>query len=683
MQDVAHKILEALEIFVEPGAVAELRVINYAERGNGYTKNYSGYYNNLEKMAEDAAQFGKRAPAVYFTLNTCNPALLARANNRTKAVVKRASSTTDENISHLQWLPIDIDAIRPAGISSTDEQHEASIERCRGIMKYLTKQGWPEPVAADSGNGAHLCYKIDMENVKENTELVKGCLEALDKMYSDDMAAVDTGVFNASRIWKLYGTTARKGDPTLDRPHRLSKVLYCPKLIEVVSRDLMLKLAGNTKEAKATRPTPIKTAGNNNSFDVESWIEKSSLQVKDIMQESGRTKYILEHCPYNENHMDAAIYNNDDGKITFSCFHNSCQGKTWPDVRELLEPGYELQKIERKREYQRQQEQKRLQRQTTINDFTDIEARISPDKDLADMQEQLNLQRSGKRNILHMPWMGLSYSSMALRPGTATLISGQVKSGKSYLMQNLIDHVHNQGHSWSYLPLEDSREAWLWRMLAIKEGDYRITQIDADGVAFRQSAYDKNISLLREYSKHCSQNPRVGVYDKAGNIVIPKVGYVAVLEWLKQESQNSRLIIIDPIAQIEPDNANRKSHDEQSDFIRQALGVIADKNCSLIVVSHLVKRGGTSAKEAVNIDDIQGSAQWGRLMHTTLILEACEMKTTGVKRQGGKVEQVTHNRIMTIGATRYGSGTRERHAFLQKKTEPSFEEYGVIAPKEK
>ena len=76
------------------------------------------------------------------------------------------------------------------------------------------------PVTGDSGNGAHLLYRIDLPNDEPATLLVRGCLAALDVLFSDDRVSVDTANFNASRIWKLYGTVSRKGDDTPERPHR-------------------------------------------------------------------------------------------------------------------------------------------------------------------------------------------------------------------------------------------------------------------------------------------------------------------------------------------------------------------------------------------------------------------------------------------------------------------------------
>jgi hypothetical protein len=45
-------------------------------------------------------------------------------------------------------------------------------------------------------------------------------------------------------------------------------------------------------------------------------------------------------CPFNSEHKapDAAVFERTDGSIGFKCFHNSCSGQTWKDVRALFEP---------------------------------------------------------------------------------------------------------------------------------------------------------------------------------------------------------------------------------------------------------------------------------------------------------------------------------------------------------
>ena len=48
------------------------------------------------------------------------------------------------------------------GISSSDDEHTAALERAMAIRDELSKRGWPEPIFADSGNGGHLLYQVDL-----------------------------------------------------------------------------------------------------------------------------------------------------------------------------------------------------------------------------------------------------------------------------------------------------------------------------------------------------------------------------------------------------------------------------------------------------------------------------------------------------------------------------------------
>ncbi len=152
-----------------------------------------------------------------------NPDLLARAVNRVRVASKGCPATADTDILKRRWLPIDLDPVRPAGISSNDEEHALAIGRAWQLRDALRAMGWPDPIVADSGNGAHLLYRI---NLPANDQgLIKKCLEALALRFDDDRVLVDQAVFNPARIWKLYGTVSRKGDSVPERPHRRSRIL--------------------------------------------------------------------------------------------------------------------------------------------------------------------------------------------------------------------------------------------------------------------------------------------------------------------------------------------------------------------------------------------------------------------------------------------------------------------------
>jgi hypothetical protein len=210
------QILRALHLLHEPNSVVELRIpgIEYGTK--------AGYFNDWKKLADAAVQYSGHCPGIYVTVNPLDPRLLYRAANH---VTKLKNTTADADILCRRWLPIDFDALRPAGISSTDQEHELALARARECRAYVIGEGWPEPLLADSGNGAHLLCRIDLPNDDASRDLVKRVLVSRGRRFTDDQVAVDPATFNAARIWKLYGTQASKGSNTSDRPHRMAAMV--------------------------------------------------------------------------------------------------------------------------------------------------------------------------------------------------------------------------------------------------------------------------------------------------------------------------------------------------------------------------------------------------------------------------------------------------------------------------
>src|SRR6266567_7060140 len=99
--------------------VYEVRVVDAGRDGT-----VSGYFDAPAGLADAALSYSGRAPAVYTTINPVDPRLLARAANRMQTHAK--ATTGDRDIARRLWLPVDLDAVRPAGISSTDGEHDAA-----------------------------------------------------------------------------------------------------------------------------------------------------------------------------------------------------------------------------------------------------------------------------------------------------------------------------------------------------------------------------------------------------------------------------------------------------------------------------------------------------------------------------------------------------------------------------
>ncbi len=118
-------------------------------------------------------------------------------------------------------LLIDFDPPRAAGTNSREGEKQAAREQAERVREYLRNRNWPEPMLCDSGNGWHLIYCIDLPNDDSSTELVRGVLARLHQLFP----MVDAGNFNASRLCKLYGSWARKGEHSDERPWRRSAII--------------------------------------------------------------------------------------------------------------------------------------------------------------------------------------------------------------------------------------------------------------------------------------------------------------------------------------------------------------------------------------------------------------------------------------------------------------------------
>jgi P4 family phage/plasmid primase-like protien len=339
---VFAEIRKFLLFFWLAGAVAELRVVKA-----GKWRTISGYFDDVEKLASAVTQNDGKGPGVYITLNPVDPALLARAANRAKPYAQ--ATTTDRDIQRRRWLLIDLDPERPSGISSTDTEHDAAIGRSHVVRDWLRRDGWPDPALIDSGNGAHLLYRIDLPNDDAATELIRGCLRALAVRHDDKQIKVDKTTFNAARISKIPGTTARKGDDTADRPHRLSRIIDLPGSSVPVPVEMLQRLAdeakgaGKTDEANgASKPNDAGAAKTESKskgeFNIDQWIAKVGLDVvSGPTTHDGGRKWVV-RCPWNPDHGDGAVFQAAGGKLGYHCFHASCSGYGWRELREKLDP---------------------------------------------------------------------------------------------------------------------------------------------------------------------------------------------------------------------------------------------------------------------------------------------------------------------------------------------------------
>lgn len=355
------EIRRALELIVEPGAVFELRAWGCLPR---FKKGIlSGYFDDLEKATAAAVllsqggtlpEIGKTIPSsgVYVVLNPVEPALLARSANRLQKA-EGGDTTGDQHVTRRRWLLVDCDPARASGISASDTEKAEAHAKAKEIARVLREEkGFPQPVLADSGNGWHLLYRIDEEAGEESAAKLSALLKALAARFDSKAVHVDQKVFNASRISKLYGTGARKGDSTPDRPHRESRIEFIPSPLEIVTGELIDAVIVDWLPAEPERPSTRPqsfSAGDLGPFPMEEFIGRHGLDAGSATPYKGGSKWQLT-CPFDSGHKkpDAALYVTSDGKPGFNCSHNSCQGRGMKELSVHLRDSEVLARFEKR-----------------------------------------------------------------------------------------------------------------------------------------------------------------------------------------------------------------------------------------------------------------------------------------------------------------------------------------------
>ncbi|NLF73305.1 MAG: DUF3987 domain-containing protein [Candidatus Anammoximicrobium sp.] len=321
-----------------PGLVTELRALEATTAADRWPRTWFGYCDNSQALAAAAGTI-TTAKGIYIMPNEVNPALLARAANRIKQAGKGDATTQDSDILRRRWLLIDADPTRPAGISSSDDEHAAALGRVQDIVAYLAAAGWPGGIAADSGNGGHATYRIDLP--ADDGGLVQRCLQALAVRFDDAAVTVDKGNYNPARIWKLYGTLACKGDDVPGRPWRMARILQAPDALQVVPVELLQALAGEIPTVTPAAAAPRQDHGDGERFDIETFIRRYGLEVEGPHDWNGKQgagrKWTFTRSPMCEHHGDGPfIVQHASGAVTAGCHHAHCAW-TWQDLRQRLD----------------------------------------------------------------------------------------------------------------------------------------------------------------------------------------------------------------------------------------------------------------------------------------------------------------------------------------------------------
>ena len=274
---------------------------------------YSGIFEDADSIVTALESFepdpGIKVKGCYFTLNLLSDDCRSKRQYGHIIRAGKGECVSDNEIARRDWLLADFDPVRKPkefkGQSSTDEEKATAHNVARQVMKITWdvpgQPHFPAPqIVGDSGNGYHLLWKLDgLENSAETKKAVEGFLHCIKKHYQTDDVLFDTSNGNASRVCKLYGTMACKGDDTPERPHRMSTFYTSTGYNnnEVVTLDdlnaIIRYFSHETEKASAPEREAVKTAENADKAQLLKAVEKclEELEAKGVRFPADRDEW--------------------------------------------------------------------------------------------------------------------------------------------------------------------------------------------------------------------------------------------------------------------------------------------------------------------------------------------------------------------------------------------------------
>ena len=568
----------------------------------GSNKTASGYFSNPKTLIEAIRPYTENFN-IYFTLNKIDPACYGR-EQRDRILQRVKNTTSDSEIIARDWVLVDLDAKRLSGVCSTKEEAIKAHEKGKEVYKFLMDNGFYEPIVVFSSSGIHLYLRCALKNSEENTKLIKRFLNALSMLFSDEHVDCDTSVYNPARISRLVGSYSCKGannDPT--RPQRMCRFLKVPDEIKVNEREYFEKIAAlyPEEEALPTRDTNYSTE----KFDLESFLKKHSIGVRQVESVAGGKKYVLEHCVFNPQHRakDAVIFQRDSGALAYVCLHNSCSHYTWKDVRLKFEPDSYTKKDYREYQF------KQRYYGSVAEPFKPVEE--SEDKGKKWLTAK-DIKRKREQDIIAIP-SGYNYLDKAIRGfilGEVTILSGLNGSGKSSWLNSVMLNIIQRGFKVACFSgeLTDYNVIkWLAQSAAGKNYVYKVEGSDYS-YEVNDAAYNKISEWLDEKFYLFNNN-----YGNNFSQVISDLDEVV--------QKGAQFIVIDNLMALQISNLSGDKNEKQKQFILEVVDFAKKKNVHIVVVCHPRKESGMQT--LLRKESIAGSSDLSNAVQNVAIVHRC------------------------------------------------------------
>ena len=613
-----EQIYKWWSLFHEEGDITEVRVLG--------RRNYSGYYKDIEKLINDIEPFDNDSDEqIYFILNVINVACYGRPQSE-RLVMSPKNSTVDNDIIGRRWVMVDLDPKRPAGTNSSNDELQKAHLKAVEVYKFLKSNGFSEPVIAISGNGYHVNIPCRIGISEENDLIIKRFGLALSMMFDDEFIEVDQKVHNRARLCKVYGTVSKKGANNPDRPWRVSHIVKAP--IDIIPTDIeyFKKIADLYPEEK-----PKPSSDNNwgrEKFDLPTFLNKHGIGYK-TQSVSGGTKYILDHCVFDENHKekDAVIFQRDNGAIAYVCLHNSCSQYTWRDVRLKFEPDAydkkDYQEYQYKHRYNTNQRTEPVKPLEETNDKGKIWLKMSDIKKPA-----FSFADYIPSGITELDRRGVGF-----KRGMVSVWTGKRGCGKSSLLNMLILNSAQKGYKsalWTGELTCDTAKTWLYLQAAGKQ--YNERQYGTDYYSTPNHISEKIDAWIDKYFWLFN--------NKYGE------NFSQIEEQIKKlkESENIDVVLLDNLMVLDLRSLEENKYDRQSVLLQKLTDLAKEMNIHIHLVAHPHK-----SLSYIQVDNISGSGDISNKADNVFVLSRIDTGFRSVAEE--YLGKVVYQDVINSGCT--------------------------------
>lgn len=590
-----QQVYRWFDLFKDNNQLVEIRLIGTNKTGSGYFTDATTLINAIKPYTNDYN--------IYFTINRVNEACYGR-EQKDKIVLRPKNTTQDSEIVVRDFVLLDLDAKRLTGTNATKEEAIKAHDKGNEIKKFLREQGFNEPITIFSSSGIHLYLRCALLPTEENNNIVKRFTQAMSMLFSDDDVDVDEKVYNLGRISRLPGSYSCKGtNRSKERPQRMCRFLEVPTEVKVTEKEYFQKIANlyPEEEVRPTRENNYSTQ----KFDLVSFLNKHGIHYK-TQSIAGGTKYILDHCVFNESHKgkDAVIFQRENGALSYFCFHSSCAHNGWKEFRLKFEPdAYD------KKDYQEFQYRQRYYGNyppQLPQPFVPVKENEEKGKKWMSLKD-VRLLSSDEYTAIPTGYYTLDKVLMGLLLGEVTLLSGNNSSGKSSWMDCVMLNAIERGFKvavWSgELPPHKMKE-WIYQVAAGMM--YTTKNPNFENV------YDVEPSAIRRIDEWIDDKLFLFNNDYGNR-------WLQILSDMEEviDQKQTQLIVLDNLMALDIDDKQGDKNTKQKQFILDVVNLAKKKNVHILIVAHPNK---TAFQTLLRKENISGTSDLTNAVQRVMIL---------------------------------------------------------------